>query len=74
MNMKFSELLELIDDYTEAKWSPSRSEVRLGCDCGCGGDSYTIESWDAVEKAADKAIADIKEFCKKYNIEYDGVE
>ena len=20
--------------------------VKYGCDCGCGGDSYTAESWD----------------------------
>lgn len=71
--MKFSELEGLIRDYDQALYSPSRSEVRFGCDCGCGGDSYTSESWDAEEKLAQEAIDKVIEFCAKYNIEYDGV-
>lgn len=31
--------------YNPDNWSPDRMEVHFGCDCGCGGDSYTIESW-----------------------------
>lgn len=72
--MKLSELIELTQDYDNASWSPSRMSVNLGCECGCGGDAYTVESWDAEEDAADEAIAKMKEFCAKFGIEYDGIE
>jgi hypothetical protein len=72
--MTFLELEELMYDYESAKYSPSRSEVRLGCDCGCGGDSYTAESYDREEDAADAAIQKVREFCIRYGIEYDGIE
>jgi hypothetical protein len=72
--MKFSELKELFDDYSYASSSPSRSAVIFGCDCGCGGDSYTEEEWDAEEDEADNAIAAMEQFCLKYGIEYDGIE
>lgn len=72
--MKFSDVQEIISAYENAMWSPSRMEVRYGCDCGCGGDSYTPESWDAAEQEAADAITKAEEFCKLYNIEYDGVE
>ena len=72
--MTFSELKELFDDYSYASSSPSRSEVRFGCDCGCGGDSYTVEEWDAEEDEAENAIEAMKQFCVKYGIEYDGIE
>lgn len=34
------QLVECIED------DESRRSVRFGCDCGCGGDSYTDEDWD----------------------------
>jgi hypothetical protein len=72
--MKFSELEVLINDYYPAKYSPSRMEVHFGCDCGCGGDRFTRESWDAEEKEAQEAIDKMKEFCHNMGIKYDGVE
>jgi hypothetical protein len=48
--------------------------VKIGCDCGCGGDMYTAESWRAEEDTADKTIKKMKQFCEQYGIEYDGVE
>jgi predicted nucleic acid-binding Zn-ribbon protein len=72
--MKFTELQDAFRDYENAMYSPSRSEVRFGCDCGCGGDSYTSESWDAEEEAAADAIERMKTICKEFGIEYDGVE
>jgi len=72
--MKLSELENLLANYDTAKWSPSRSAVHFQCDCGCGGDRYTVESWDAEENAADETIKQMKQFCKNYNIEYDGIE
>ena len=72
--MKFSELVTLFQDYENALYSPSRSEVKFGCDCGCGGDSYTAESWDEEEQYAADSIVKMKEFCTKYGIYYDGIE
>jgi hypothetical protein len=72
--MKLSEVIDVILNYESAKWSPSRIEVHFGCECGCGGDSYTAESWDAEEQAATDAINETKEFCTKFGIEYDGME
>jgi hypothetical protein len=72
--MKFSELKELFDNYEQARWSPSRMHVNFGCDCGCGGDFYTQESWDAEEAQADKDIYKMKEWCYNNGVEWDGVE
>lgn len=71
--MNFSKLEELFCDYDEAKWSPSRMQVHFGCDCGCGGDSYTEERWDVAEDEANKAITKMISFCNDYGIEYDGI-
>jgi hypothetical protein len=72
--MKFSELETLLYEYNSAMGSPSRMHVIFGCDCGCGGDSYTEESWDEAERNASKTIQKVKNFCRQNNIEYDGVE
>lgn len=72
--MKFTELLKLVDEYESARYSPSRTEVHFGCDCGCGGDYYTIESWKAEEQEATDAIEKMKQWCIDNNIEYDGCE
>lgn len=71
--MKLTDLVTLVNEYEQATWSPSRMEVRLGCECGCGGDSYTSESYEEEEQEAERAINRIKHFCIKYNIDYDGV-
>lgn len=72
--MKLSELEILFMDYDQAKWSPDRMGVHFGCDCGCGGDSYTPEQWDNEIAAADVYIMKMKKFCEEYGIEYDGIE
>lgn len=72
--MTLSDLIEIFSDYQNALYSPSRSGVKFGCDCGCGGDSYTSRSWDDEEQAAADAIVKMKNFCTEYNIEYNGVE
>jgi hypothetical protein len=71
--MKFSQLIELIQNYDYALQSPSRMHVKFGCDCGCGGNSYTTESWDEEERQANISIKEAILFCEKYGIEYDGV-
>lgn len=73
IKMKLSNLQDLFYAYNGAKYAPSLSEIHFGCDCGCGGDSYTTESWDEAEASAAKAIADMKEFCTKFGIYYDGI-
>jgi len=70
--MRFSDIKVLCDDYDVALWSPSRMHVKFGCDCGCGGSSYTVESWDKEEDEANAALERAKKFCEEYNIEYDG--
>jgi len=72
--MKFSELEVLINNYYPAKYSPSRSHIKIGCDCGCGGDYYTKESWDAEEAQAQKDIDTMREWCYNNGIEWDGEE
>lgn len=71
--MKLSNIENLFAAYDQAKWSPSRMCVHFGCDCGCGGDSYTEESWDAEEEAADLAIQKMKALCQLIGVEYDGI-
>ena len=71
--MKLSEIEDVFNDYASAKWSPSRMHVTLGCECGCGGDSYTIDSYNAEEDAADASITKMKQLCDTLGIEYDGI-
>lgn len=40
--MTFEELQGLVADILD---DPGRSSVIYGCDCGCGGDSYTLDEW-----------------------------
>lgn len=72
--MKFSELETLLEAYQYACWSPTRMSVSFGCDCGCGGDRYTKETWAAEEKHAQEAIDKMKEWCYNMGITYDGIE
>lgn len=72
--MKFSDVIKVVNAYDDTRWSPSRMNVIYGCDCGCGGDSYTEESWGAEEEAATEAIYNAKAFCESLGIEYDGEE
>ena len=72
--MKFSDVLDIVRAYESALWSPSRTGVRLGCDCGCGGDSYTVESYEEEERQANDDILAAMNMCKRLGIEYDGVE
>lgn len=73
-SLKWSELIDLVENYRNALYSSSRLGVHFGCDCGCGGDFYTIEQWDEEEREAAKGIAAAKEFCEKNGIDFDGIE
>ena len=69
--MKFSELEELVRNYQSVQFIPSRLGVMFGCDCGCGGDLYTLEEWNYHESEAQKDIDKMKEWCYNNNIEWD---
>ena len=66
--LSLSDLQEICQDIEEVVWCPAASGVRLGCDCGCGGDNYTIEEWDKVHKRAEEAEERIVQFCKEHDI------
>jgi hypothetical protein len=72
--MNFSELAVIFSNYDKALWSPTRMNIKLGCDCGCCGNSYTKESWDAEEAQAQKDIDIMREWCYNNGIEWDGEE
>jgi hypothetical protein len=72
--MNWSDIVSLVADYETAMWSPTRMSVQFGCECGCGGDSYTKESWDEEEHAAHESIDAAIAFCEKHGITYDGIE
>lgn len=72
--MKFSTVVQIVQAYESAQWSPTRMNVHFGCDCGCGGDSYTLETWDEEEHEAQNAIIEAMQLCSRLGIEYDGIE
>jgi hypothetical protein len=41
--MKFKELEDLVYSYRNPPWAYN---TKFGCDCGCGGDLFTVEEWD----------------------------
>ncbi len=73
--MKWSELSSLASEYGNVLYSDEYSEVRFGCDCGCGGDFYedNPESWDSMIEYNEEVIEKVKAFCLKWGVEYDGV-
>jgi hypothetical protein len=72
---KWSDIVEASNNYTDLLYSDEYSEVRPGCDCGCGGDYYDDypDAWDQMIEANEKTLAEVKELCYNLNIEYDGV-
>lgn len=72
MIKKATDLVMLVEEFTDYYLrSPSASGEHLGCDCGCGGDYYTIEEWDEVHALGNKAFDELKQFCIDNNIEFD---
>ena len=55
--MDISELRTLVGAYYDA---PALSNVMLGCDCGCGGDLWSVKEWTRVHNEADKAEEELK--------------
>jgi hypothetical protein len=69
-----SDLIRVVDAYGDARYGPLQSGIRFGCDCGCGGDSYTSEQWDAEMEYNKQSIKDMIELCAKLGLVYDGIE
>lgn len=70
--MKASELYSAVQDFESYYLhSDLNMEVHLGCECGCGGDSYTLESWNEMCNAADEARKEFKQFCESLGVEWD---
>lgn len=71
----WSDIVSTVNTYNDVLYSDEYSEVRPGCDCGCGGDMYTdnLDAWDEMVKNNEETIQSIKELCYNLNIEYDGV-
>lgn len=70
--MKASELYSIVQDFQSYYlYSDLMSEVHFGCDCGCGGDSYTSESWEAMCNCADEVSDEFKKVCKSLGVEWD---
>jgi len=45
--------------------------VKFGCECGCGGNDYTLDEWDNIMADVNEAKAVIKKFCTEHNVEVD---
>lgn len=70
--MKASDLYNAVQNFeTYYLYSDLMSEVRFGCDCGCGGDSYTVESWHEMCETADEARKEFKQLCESIGVEWD---
>jgi len=50
---------------------PLRMAVKFGCECGCGGNDYTLDEWDNIMADVNEAKAVIKKFCTEHNVEVD---
>lgn len=70
--MKASELNLIVEEFnTYYICGPSNMAVHFGCDCGCGGDTYTIEDWDELNILVNESYRNYKEFCEIYEIPWD---
>ena len=74
MAYKLSDIEEIFQNYSRAKYSDVLAGVNFGCDCGCGGDAWTPETWDEEIESVHSAIKAMKEYCSEFNIVYDGLE
>ena len=66
--MKASELQRLFDTFYDTEVC---STMIFGCDCGCGGDLYTLEEWGSMHEDSYKATKGLKEALASLNVEWD---
>jgi hypothetical protein len=70
--MKASELINIVQDYVSSvMYSDAYSDVRFGCDCGCGGDTYNDWTWHLMLEDHDEALKAFLSVCERLNIEDD---
>lgn len=70
--MKASELKQLFDDLEQAQYNdPFITGVHFGCECGCGGDSYTSAEWDDAIQDTIDAENTLKDALLKLGVEWD---
>lgn len=72
MNKTASDVEDLVNNFSNYYlWGPSRMEVHFGCECGCGGNNYTEETWDEAQTQSYDAYHEYFNFCKEHNITWD---
>jgi hypothetical protein len=71
--MTLSDLMQVADNYSNARYGPIQMGVSFGCDCGCGGYSYTEEEWDDEIEQNEQAVKAMKNLCATLGITYDGI-
>ena len=62
--MTFEELVNYVSD---VQTMYSTSSIRLGCDCGCGGDFYEAEDLNAIDEDGEYAKAELKKLGVTFN-------
>ncbi len=67
--MKATALLELVE--ASQDYPPSMYAVRLGCECGCGGDAYEPEEWARIHNTYDEAVKKLKKTFEKLGVAWD---
>lgn len=56
-------------DLVEESRSPSEDGTKLGCDCGCGGDSWDYEDWEEAHNDAEECHKELVRLMDKFGIE-----
>ena len=67
--MNSTKLIELVEDFRNYYLnSPMRMEVKFGCECGCGGDSYSEEEWSELRQLSEESYINYYQYCIDNNI------
>lgn len=71
--MTWRDVLDLVYEYEDnVRDHPAHREIKYGCDCGCGGDAYSDEDWEAFDEAMSQTMMKVLDFCAANDIEYTG--
>lgn len=66
---KKEQLLRAAGNLRDAKREhPSTTDVRAGCDCGCGGEDMTEEDWAWYDSELEEAQAVFDKLCEELGI------
>ena len=70
--MNLTDLIEVAEDYEQnVIYSDLNMGVILGCDCGCGGDYYTVEDWQKLGESHDISYNAWEQVCYDLQIHMD---